>query len=173
MKKIWTFQWSTGGGYRHWLRVGRFLFGGAFWNCNFLQESTKTDLKTLKIPLFFRKMFPLFFRSVSGVFPEWFRNRPEKERTHFAEKERNLLSFKVRWESAPRAHPESAHWLCKGKLFSFFNPMLDWTSYLNVCLFFVLQRKIFSFSSKDTLYSRLLVCFNSWRTFCENSKIEI
>ena len=60
-----------------------------------------TDLKTWKIPLFFRKMFPLFFRSVSGIFPAFFLNdsgirpentgnRPEKKRKHFPEKPRNL-----------------------------------------------------------------------------------
>ena len=56
---------------------------------------------TLKLPLFFRKMFPLYLRCFASLIPESFRkttgNRPEKERKHFPEKERNLLSFKVRF----------------------------------------------------------------------------
>ena len=44
---------------------------------------------------FFSGLFPVFFRPYSGMIPE--KGRKRKERKHFPEKERNLLSFKVSW----------------------------------------------------------------------------
>ena len=80
-------------------------------------------------------MFPLFFRSVSGVFAAFFRNdsgnkagktpktdlipksfwkKAGKKRKHFPEKERNLLSLKVSPKQLPRAlYNEHWHYFAK------------------------------------------------------------
>ena len=54
-----------------------------------LKKSSSPDLETLKIPLFFFGKFSAFFRSGSGLIPESFRKRPEKN-GKFSRKKRNL-----------------------------------------------------------------------------------
>ena len=66
-----------------------------------IKTQASSGLKTKKIPLF-SGLFPVFFRPYSGIIPEKGRkktgNRTEKERKHFPEKERNLISFKHRFK---------------------------------------------------------------------------
>ena len=98
-------------------------------------------------PLFFRKMFPLFFRP----FPGWFQNKagktpPEKESTHFPEKERNLLSFRARSGSREIWKPDSDPGKNTGSGFETFLLITKTTSQNIFC---INQIKLFRFLKKN------------------------